>query len=247
MTLTPAFGYLRTSSMASVGDDKDSDTRQMVAINACAERMGLSIIAWHYDKGITGDMSVEQRPAFAKMLEAIEDSAVRIVIVESADRFARKMLTAELGILLLVARGVTLYTGSGENLTDTDDEMRVAFRQIAMTFAQLEKTRMVKKLRGARERMSKEAGQTIEGRKGHVRGNPELVRLAHDLRGSLEDRAKRMEEMGHVTKTGKRFSASQVRRLLQVKRGAREVEHYPIGYAEPAGAVPDHLISADLL
>lgn len=34
-------------------------------------------------------------------------------------------------------------TATRENLTDTDDEMRVAFRQMAMTFAQLEKTRLV--------------------------------------------------------------------------------------------------------
>jgi hypothetical protein len=38
------------------------------------------------------------------------------------------MLTAELGILLLVTRGVTLMTAAGEDLTDTDDGMRVAFR-----------------------------------------------------------------------------------------------------------------------
>ena len=56
-------------------------------------------------------------------------------------------------------------TAAGENLTDTDDEMRVAFRQIAMTFAQLEKTRLVKKLRVARDRASQKAGRRVEGAK----------------------------------------------------------------------------------
>jgi hypothetical protein len=59
------------------------------------------------------------------MLDRIDGNGVRTVIVESAERFARKMLTAELGILLLVTRGVTLMTASGEDLTDTDDEMWV--------------------------------------------------------------------------------------------------------------------------
>ena len=91
------------------------------------------------------------------------------------------MLTAERGILLLVTRGVTLLTALGEDLTNTDDEMRVAFRQMAMTFAQLEKTRLVKKLRVARDRASAKAGRRIEGKKGNTRGNPELVALAKSL------------------------------------------------------------------
>ncbi len=86
--------------------------------------------------------------------------------VESVDRFARKMLTAELGILLSCSRGVTLITAAGENLTDTDNEKRVAFRQMVMTFAQLENTRLVKKLKVARDRASQKAGRRIEGRKG---------------------------------------------------------------------------------
>jgi hypothetical protein len=35
------------------------------------------------------------------------------------------MLTAELGIVLLISRSVTLMTAAGENLTNTDDEMRI--------------------------------------------------------------------------------------------------------------------------
>jgi DNA invertase Pin-like site-specific DNA recombinase len=116
------------------------------------------------------------------MLDRIDGNGVRIVLVESSDRFARKMLTAELGILLLVSRGVTLMTAADENLTDTDDEMRVAFRQMAMTFAQLEKTRLVKKLRVARDRASQRAGRRVEGMKGYTRGNPTLVALAKEIR-----------------------------------------------------------------
>ena len=149
---TTALGYLRTSSATNVGEDKDSDKRQRAAILAGAHRMGCEVVDWFYDAGVSGDVQVSERPGFTAMLDRIDSNGVRTVIVESADRFARKMLTAELGILLLVSRGVALMTASGENLTDTDDEMRVAFRQMAMTFAQLEKTRLVKKLRVARDR-----------------------------------------------------------------------------------------------
>jgi len=73
---------------------------------------------------------------------------------------------------------VTLMTAAGGNLTDADDEMRVAFRQMA--FAQLEKTRLVK-LKTALDPASQKAGCRIEGRKGHTRGNPELVQLATSI------------------------------------------------------------------
>jgi Resolvase, N terminal domain len=53
----PAVVYLRTSSAANVGADKDSDKRQRAAIEAFAKRAGM-IIAEYYDK------AVSERPAF---------------------------------------------------------------------------------------------------------------------------------------------------------------------------------------
>ena len=136
MTITCAIGCLSTSSATNVGEDKDSDKlggRQAYRLRD--HRLVLRC-------GVSGDLEVSERPGFTTMLDRVDGNGVRTVIVESAERFARKMLTAELGILLLVTRGVTLMTASGEDLTDTDDEMWVTFWQMAMTFAQLEKTRL---------------------------------------------------------------------------------------------------------
>jgi DNA invertase Pin-like site-specific DNA recombinase len=57
----------------------------------------------------------------------------------------------ELGLLLLIKRNVRVLTANGDDLTDTNDPSRVMMRQIAGSFAQYEKTRLVTKLRGARE------------------------------------------------------------------------------------------------
>ena len=217
MSAIHAIGYLRTSSATNVGEDKDSEPRQRAAVLAGARRLGCEIVEWFYDAGISGDVPVSDRPGFTAMLDRIDGNGVRTVIVESADRFARKMLTAELGILLLVSRGVTLMTAVGENLTDTDDEMRVAFRQMAMTFAQLEKTRLVKKLKAARDRASQKAGRRVEGRKGHTRGDPELVALAKSIwreGRTLLATSALLAERGYGTAHGKPFSASQVKRLV---------------------------------
>jgi DNA invertase Pin-like site-specific DNA recombinase len=49
-----AFAYLRTSSPASIGADKDSDKRQRVAIEAFAKANGFVIVDWFYDAAVSG-------------------------------------------------------------------------------------------------------------------------------------------------------------------------------------------------
>jgi DNA invertase Pin-like site-specific DNA recombinase len=217
VTLIPALGYLRTSSATNVGEDKDSDKRQRAAIDLMAARNGYQIVDCYYDAGISGDMPVHERPGFTALLDRVDSNGVRTVIVESADRSARKMLVAELGILLLINRGVTLLTAGDENLTDTDDPMRVAFRQIALAFAQLEKARLVAKLKGARDRASERLGRRCEGRKGYIRSNPSLAALARSLRPgrTLLAISVMLAAQGHVTASGRAFSASQVKRLIE--------------------------------
>ena len=87
-------------------------------------------------------------PGFRALLDRIVSNGVRTVIVEDASRFARTLMVQEAGIATLAGLGVRVLTSRGDDLTDSDDEMRVAMRQIAGVFSQLEKTRLVKKLRG---------------------------------------------------------------------------------------------------
>jgi DNA invertase Pin-like site-specific DNA recombinase len=49
-----AVAYLRTSSAANVGADKDSDKRQRAAIAAFAKAAGYSIVAEFYDAAVSG-------------------------------------------------------------------------------------------------------------------------------------------------------------------------------------------------
>ena len=104
---------------------------------------------------------------------------MRVVIVEDASRFARHLLTQEAGISLLVGLGVRVLTAAGDDLTDSDDEFRVAMRQIMGVFSQLEKTRLVKKLKAARDR--KRTNGKVEGRKSHLEARPEVVAEAKRL------------------------------------------------------------------
>jgi hypothetical protein len=92
---------------------------------------------------------------------------------------------------------------------------------IMAVFAQIEKKRLVKKLRAARDRKSLQQGRRVEGRRSYREINPGLVREAKRLhhgnrkeRLSLRDISARLKESGYVTRKGTPFSAAQVKRLL---------------------------------
>jgi len=83
------------------------------------------------------------------------------------------VIVQELGIVTLIARQVMCWSAAGDlELTNTDDEFKVAMRQIAAAFAQLEKARLVKKLKAARDR-KRAAGEKVEGRKSIAETKPE--------------------------------------------------------------------------
>jgi DNA invertase Pin-like site-specific DNA recombinase len=120
--LVEAVAYLRTSSAANVGSDKDSERRQRAAVERLAKRSGYQIVDVFYDAAVSGADDFKTRPGFAALLDRIEDNGVRVVIIEDASRFARKLLTQELGIIALAERGVSVVTANGDDLTNTDDE-----------------------------------------------------------------------------------------------------------------------------
>jgi DNA invertase Pin-like site-specific DNA recombinase len=182
----------------------------------------LDILDWFYDPAVSGADPIEVRPGFSALLDRIESNGVRTVVVEDASRFARDLVAQELGLLLLIKRGVRVLTASGDDLTDTSDPSRVMMRQIAGSFAQYEKTRLVAKLRGARERI-RAAGVKCEGRKSYAETAPELVRAAKRLyrrppkgrRRSLRDIARELAAMGYTNRQGAPYSASCIKSMVE--------------------------------
>ncbi len=229
--LVTAVGYMRTSSASNVGADKDSDKRQRAAIQRFAKSSGYVIADddIFYDAAVRGTDPIETRAGFAALLQRIAGNGCRTVIVEDASRFARDLTVQELGIAALVKLGVTVLTANGENLTATDDPMRVAVRQIFGAIAQLEKNQLVNKLRGARER-KRAAGERVEGRKPMHELRPDVVREAKRLRrvnpatGEVLSFARIAEELarlGHLATprkagdTPKSFGPRQVQLMCQ--------------------------------
>ncbi len=230
----PALAYFRTSSAANVGRDKDSEKRQRHAVLGFADRAGFQIVDEFRDEAVSGKDPIEGRPGFAALLECIVGNGARVVIVEDASRFARHLLTQESGIALLVNLGVRVLTANGDDLTDSYDEFRVAMRQIMGVFSQLEKTRLVKKLKAARDR-KRAKGQKVEGRKTRIERNAhdpaavaaliEAVALAKRLRRSSPktgDRlsyrqiSARLEQAGFLNERGQRYNPKSVKAMIEV-------------------------------
>jgi DNA invertase Pin-like site-specific DNA recombinase len=103
-----AAAYLRTSSKANVGSDKDSDKRQLAAIQAYAKAAGFEIVETFYDAAVSGADAVNDRPGFVQMLERLLSNGARTILVESPDRFARDLMVQLAGHDMLKAKGISL-------------------------------------------------------------------------------------------------------------------------------------------
>jgi len=219
---TEAVAYLRTSSATNVGPDKDSEKRQRAAIEGFAKRAGFGLVGEFTDAAVSGADPIEKRRGFAELLDKIEGNGVRTVIVEDASRFARELMTQELGILALIQRGVSVLTANGDNLTDSTDPSRKMMRQIAGAFHEYEKARLVAKLKAARDR-KRAAGGKAEGRKSWKEINPKLVEEAKRLRRrspkghqrSLRDIAAELAKLGFVNERGAAFSPSSIKSMME--------------------------------
>lgn len=224
--LTKAIAYLRTSSAANVGSDKDSDKRQRAAIEAFAKRAGLIIVEEFYDQDVSGADPIESRPGFSALLDRIEANGVRTVVVEDATRFARQLVVQEVGVIALIERGVRVLTSSGDDLTETTDAFKIAMRQIAGVFAQLEKARLVSKLKAARDR-KRATGVKVEGRKNYREIDAEkhggkMIAMAKRLRRkspkggrrSLRAIADELASASFKSESGKPFAPTAIGRML---------------------------------
>jgi DNA invertase Pin-like site-specific DNA recombinase len=219
--LTQAVAYFRTSSMTNVGEDTDTLKRQRSAVEGFAKRAGYELVAEYSDDGVKGADPVDTRPGFASMLRHLSSNGVRTVIVETASRFARDLITQETGWRFLRDAGITLIAADSPDAFLDDTPTAVMIRQILGSVSQFEKAMLVAKLRGARERKKAITGK-CGGRQSHVERSPEAVRLAKKLaryptngrKRSLRDVAAELEAAGHVTSAGTRYSASAVSSMV---------------------------------
>lgn len=218
--LTPAFAYLRVSSKGQInghGFDRQEDT-----IATFARETAFVIIDIFRD-AFTGTEA--DRPEFNRMVATILGNGVRTILVESLDRLARDVMVQSLLLAKLAQHGITLIncvTGEDVTASMSDDPMRKALIQIQSVFSELEKSRLVSKLRRAREAKKQETGK-CEGRKafGDKPGEREIVEQMQSLRrrraGKRMSFAKIAVELNRLcvpTRTGASWHTTTVKNIL---------------------------------
>jgi DNA invertase Pin-like site-specific DNA recombinase len=129
--LKAAVAYLRTTSAANVGADKDSEKRQRKAIADYAKVAGYAIVEEFHDAAVSGADPVHTRPGFAAMLKRIEGNGVRVILVETANRFARDIMVQETGWQFLRERGVHLMAADSPSAFIDDTPTSKMIRQAA--------------------------------------------------------------------------------------------------------------------
>ena len=219
--LKPAVAYLRTSSAANVGADKDSDKRQRAAIEAYAKRAGFTLVAEYYDKAVSGADRIDDRPGFREMLQHLVSNGAKTIIVESPDRFARDLAVQLAGHDMLKALGILIIPASAPDFFTEDTPTAVLVRQVLGAIAQFEKASSVAKLAAARKRKRESEGRG-EGRKPLSETRPEVVALARKLRRrkpkggqlSLRGVASELAARGFLNERGKPYAAKSVARML---------------------------------
>ena len=211
-----AFAYLRVSGRGQV--DGDGFPRQLAAVKAYAAAHGIRIVRVFEEKGISGANELEDRPAFVEMLTELHADGVRLVLVESLGRLARDLMVQESILHDMKRNGFELVSVAEPDLC-SDDASRTCMRQIMGAFHQYEKTMIVAKLRGARQRMKAKTG-ACEGRKpyGHFPGEQAVVDRMTALRTSgatYEAIAGTLNTEGiEPRKAGTKWHAGYVHRLL---------------------------------
>ena len=225
---TKAFGYTRVSSTGQVKGYGPQRQREDIA--AFADSAGYEIVRY-YEDAHTGTEA--DRPAFIEMIGEMMSNGVRVVIVESLDRFARDLLVQTTLLAKLASEGLTLIaanTGTDVTAAVRDDPMRKAMVAIQGVFAQLEKDLLVKKLARGRDDKRKADGR-CEGRLpfGSYEGEDvvlaEIKRLCRKPRGaahrSYGEIADALNGLGFRTRYGKRWLPQTVRKIA-LQQGFRQ-------------------------
>lgn len=211
------FAYLRVSGIGQIsGDGFD---RQLLACETYAAAHGIEIAEVFRENGVSGTKDLDNRPALASLLAALEENGIKTLICEKLDRIARDLMVQEAIIADLRKKGYTLISTCEPDLC-SDDPSRVLIRQIFGALAQWDRAMTCQKLRAARERKKAKVGR-CEGRAPYGHYPDEILTLARMkmLRSSglnAREIAQRLSEDGHTSRSGlKIWNTATVSKILR--------------------------------
>jgi DNA invertase Pin-like site-specific DNA recombinase len=140
-----AIGYCRVSTDQQRESGLGLDA-QRAAIEQTAARLQLHLVQTYTDAGLSGSLSVDERPALADALNALRRGDV--LIVAKRDRIARDAFMSVLIEREAAKKGARIVSAAGEG-TSSDDPSEVFTRRILDAVAELERALTAARTRAA--------------------------------------------------------------------------------------------------
>ena len=217
-----AFGYIRVSGKGQLGGD--GFPRQIQAIQQYAKTNRMEIVEMFREKGVSGKTELEHRPALQALLEALHAGSVKVVLIEKLDRLARDLMIQESIIADMERSGFQIVSVLEPDMC-SNEPTRVLLRQMMGAFSQYEKSMIVQKLRGARQRAKAKQGR-CEGEKpyGTLPGESHTLARMQALRAeglSYQRVAAVLDGEGVKPRYGERWNPIVINRVLRNQSASR--------------------------
>lgn len=160
---------------------------QRTVIEAWAARVGVTVVAWHEDHGVSGAAPVDERPGLRDALASLRRHRAALLVAHKRDRLARDVEVAAEVERRARRAGATIATADGVSSDDTTDGLLQ--RRISDVFAEAERGRTrdrtraalaVKRTRGERISRHPPFGWRIEGEQQLADGRRAGGRLVAD-------------------------------------------------------------------
>lgn len=220
-----AIGYTRVST----GEQATSDlglAGQRAALKAAAGRLGLELASVHEDAGLSGALSLEDRPGLLAAVDALRRGDV--LLVSKRDRLGRDPIAVAM-IERLVARKGARVLSALEEGTNGDDPTNVLMRRMLDAFAEFERlligARTKSALRQKRARGERAGGIPFgfklgaDGKTLEVESREqEIVRLVRELRAvgwTFRALVLELHARGVRGRTGRPFGLKQLHAMTR--------------------------------
>lgn len=225
------YGYIRCSTAEQSADDKTSLSTQRQRIIGAALMRGVkeSDVVVYEDKGVSGSISLSERPHGGKMFAELKSGD--IVISSKLDRLFRSASDALNTVEQLQKRGVgVILADIGPDIVTENGTAKLFFSMLA-AFAEFERNRICERMRDGKK------GKRAQG--GHVGGSAPygframgkgrgailvpheseqsvvaLIRSLSETKGSRKIAAE-LERRGILNRRGNPIAHNQVSRIMK--------------------------------
>lgn len=140
---TLAVAYLRVST----DRQENGPEAQRTDIERWAEREGVTVVAWHLDRGVSGAAPIDKRPALLDALGSVELHSAGRLVVAKRDRLARDMVAGAVIERSAERLGAAVVSAAGEG--EGDDPASLLMRRMVDAFAEYERGIIAQRTRAA--------------------------------------------------------------------------------------------------